>query len=73
MEIEEKKWKVRAEILDTEVKRLNTIKHKELSSNASANGLNVPPSCIKTINICKNQSCRVMAFNKNDLMLVSVS
>lgn len=63
MESEAEELKLNTAILDTEVKRL-----KRLYSSLPA-----PASCQRTITICKNQSCRVMAFDKKNKMLVSVS
>jgi len=59
--MEAKQYKLKAEILDTEVKRLKSLLFTE------------PAAIQRTITICKNQSCRVMAYNKNNRMLVSVS
>lgn len=62
--------KVNNELLKEEVKRLKAnignMKCGQLSTEVS------PRQHIKTITISKNPSCRVMAFNKNAMMLVNV-
>jgi len=72
--MEAEKWKVRASVLDTEVRRLKTVAElSAMNTMPSTSGPNAPPTCIKKVTLCKNPGCRVMAFNKNDLVLVSVS
>jgi len=72
--MEAERWRVRASVLDTEVKRLKTlIELSTMNTTPSTSGPTSPPACIKRVTICKNPGCRVMAFNKDDLVLVSVS
>jgi len=74
MRIEAERWKVRASVLDTEVKRLKTlVELTAMNTTPSTSGPTAPPACIKRVSICKNPGCRVMAFNKDNLVLVSVS
>jgi len=73
MHLEAERWKVKATFLDHEVKRLKTIVNVELQKKASISGPTTLRQCIKKINICKNLGCRVMAFNKNNMMMVSVN
>jgi hypothetical protein len=73
MHLEAERWKVKATFLDSEVKRLKTIVNAEIQNKASTSGPTTLRQCIKKINICKNQGCRVMAFNKNNMMMVSVN
>jgi len=63
MKMEAEAWKLRATTLDTKVKRLKRLH----------NGPTEPAGCQRTINFGINQSCRVMAFNENDKLLVSVN
>lgn len=72
--MEAEKWRVRASVLDTEVKRLKTlVELSTMNTTPSTSGPTAPPACIKRVTICKNPGCRVMAFNKDDLVLVSVN
>lgn len=62
--MEAEQYKLNTEMLDTELKRLKSLYY---------GGPTEPAGIQQTITICKNQSCRVMAYNKNNRMLVSVS
>jgi len=70
MHLEAERWKVKATYLDNEVKRLKTMVNFELQNKPSTSGSTTVRQCIKKINICKNLGCRVMAFNKNNMMMV---
>uniref|UniRef100_A0A2S2PGK9 RING-type E3 ubiquitin transferase n=1 Tax=Schizaphis graminum TaxID=13262 RepID=A0A2S2PGK9_SCHGA len=70
MHLEAERWKVKATYLDNEVKRLKTIVNAELQNKPSTSGSSTVRQCIKKIAICKNLGCRVMAFNKNNMMMV---
>jgi len=72
MLIEAERWKVKASYLDNEVKRLKSLVDNEVHHKPSTSGPTAIRQCLKKINLCKNQGCRVMAFNKNNMMLVSV-
>lgn len=72
MHLEAEKWKVKATYLDNEVKRLKTMVDADLL-NKQAAGPTSLRQCIKKINLCKNLGCRVMAYNKYSMMLVSIS
>lgn len=73
MKIEINNWKIKNCTLREEVKRLKTIVDKMVAG--------VPPSsigptsgrqCLKRIKIHgANPSCRVMAFNRNNMLLAS--
>lgn len=69
--MEAEKWKVRATYLDGEVKRLKTMVDIDLLKKQAAGPTSLR-QCIKKINVCKNSGCRVMAYNKETMMLVSV-
>jgi len=70
--LEAENWKIKATFLDGEVKRLKTMVDTDLL-NKEAAGPSSLRKCLKKINICKNLGCRVMAYNKETMMLVSVS
>ncbi|XP_050063004.1 uncharacterized protein LOC114130657 [Aphis gossypii] len=61
MEMEAERWKSNAKTLDIEVKRLKRLRY---------DGHTEPAACQRTFTVCKNQSCRVMAYNTNNRMLV---
>ncbi|KAE9528787.1 hypothetical protein AGLY_012362 [Aphis glycines] len=61
MEMEAERWRSNAETLDTEAKRLKRLLY---------DGHTEPAACQRTFTVCKNQSCGVMAYNKNNRMLV---
>lgn len=71
MHIEVEKWKNKATDLDKEVKRLKTAVDEEAFDRPSTSGPTAIRQCIKKINLCKNKGCRVLAFNKANMMLVS--
>jgi len=64
MEMEAERWISNASALDNEAKRLKRLCY---------DGHTEPAACQQTFAVCKNNSCRVMAYNKNNRMLVSVS
>jgi len=62
--------KVKNQILTNEINELRSIVNKYNSERPSTSIS--PRQCIKTINISKTPSCRVMAFSKAQMLLVSV-
>lgn len=68
---EVEKYKVKNQHLIAENERLKSVIEKSKSGLSSTTGPTTFRLCLKKINLCKNPSCRVMAFNKNTMMLVS--
>lgn len=66
-------FKVKNQSLCAEVKKLKTI-IEILNNNQpiKASGPTYSRRCLKKINLCKTPSCRVMAFNKHNMLLVSL-
>jgi len=63
--------KVKNELLSDEVNKLKVIIDEVKTGRPSTTTIS-SQKCIKTIPISKHSSCRVMAFNKNKMLLVSV-
>lgn len=74
MKLDIEKWKVKNESLCVEVKKLKTI-IEGLNNNQpiNVNGPTYMRQCLKKISLCKTPSCRVMAFNKHNMLLVCMS
>lgn len=73
MQLDIEKWKVKNESLCAEVNKLKTIIER-LNNNEPINfsGPTHARQCLKKISLCKSPSCRVVAFNKHNMLLVSM-
>jgi len=72
MKAEINKCKVQHEHLINEVRRLKTVVEGMQSGQPSTSGPTSNRSCLKKISLGKNNpGCRVLAFNKNSMLLVS--
>lgn len=77
MKAEVEKWKVKNNLLNNEVEKLKKIIEdsknvQSCSSSSSSSGPTSVRQCIKKIHLCKDAGCRVMAYNKNNLLLVII-
>lgn len=75
MKAEADKFKAKNDYLVNEVNKLKCVieemkaGHKSIVN--STNSSNLIRKCLKHIHLCKTRGCRVMAFNKNSMLLVS--
>lgn len=76
MKAEVEKWKVKNNLLNNEVEKLKKIiedsKNVQSCSSSSSSGPTSVRQCIKKVPLCKDAGCRVMAYNKNNLLLVII-
>lgn len=72
MKLDLEKWKYKVKQLNNEVERLKTMVEKVRSDQATTSQSTPIRYRLKKMVLGKNPGCRVMAYNKNNMLLVSV-
>lgn len=72
MKLDLEKYKYTAKQLKNEVERLNTMIEKKQFDQATRVQSAPIRYCLKKVILGKNPTCRVMAYNKSNMLLVSV-
>lgn len=68
------RWKAKYEYAATEVKKLRVLVESQKHGLPSSSNQTSNRQCLKKINLSKtNAGCRVMAFNKSKMLLVSIN
>lgn len=70
MKTEVEKWKVKNDLLSNELEKLKKIIADSKSDQPCSSGPTSIRQCIKKVNLCKDAGCRVMAYNKHNMLLV---